>query len=644
MAEDEDGLPFFADPAFRPPGGGAGAGYGDDGAEEYDRYLDVQASSSGAGADIFTAARVGDTARLGEILAADPETVGERDRWSATPLYYAALCGHLDAVRALLEGGAIADESCFDGERVHYAALRGDIRAALAAAAARPPPLGPLAADLRELAPPGGGGWLDGLSAPRGCGAGAAADLVLSLPDGTALPAHRALLWRAPLFRARLASGRWGGGGGGGGPAAVVALHGARGRLPGPALRALCAFLYTDRVDVPAQAAAALAEAAAAAGLGDLAGAIRRERSTQAHYRRLKRGGGTTTTTTGTARAGPGSTARRFVIHPAALPATARLAADLGSLSARSAALAKAGEAGPADDGADVLLVPSPDGASPRRHFYRAHAAILAARSPYFRAALAPDWQSPAPPGGRLRAVRTALGGPGLAAVLEHAYCAAVLAPFAPPGSPAPRPEAVDGLLEAGGLALMGAPYAAAVSDGVARAWAAHPPGLRDLAAVALAADARGAASLRGASLAQLAGRFDRAAAGVAAAAAAAATTPTATTHPDTATLAAFVAAAAPPAWCPTAHAAAAAALAAAAARGEASAHPTPALAAEGDLLADLREAYLEGARGGGGGRRDAVAASFDARLAALGAAAAGALAEEREEAGGKSRTKEVVE
>jgi hypothetical protein len=38
------------------------------------------------------------------------------------------------------------------------------------------------------------------------------------------------------------------------------------------------------------------------------------------------------------------------------------------------------------------------------------------------------------------------------------------------------------------------------------------------------------------------------------------------------------------------------------------------------------------------------VAASFDARLAALGAAAAGALAEEREEAGGKSRTKEVVE
>ena len=627
MADAEDGLPFYGD---APAPGDNGEADNDD---DDDPYLTVRPAPAPSSADLFTAARLGDTPRLAAILAADPEAVGGRDVWSATPLYYAALCGHLEAVNLLLAAGAVADESCFDGERVHYAALRGDIRAALAAAAARPPPLGPLASDLRELAPPGGGGWLDGLSAPRGCGPGAEADITLTLPDGTALPSHRALLARAPLFRERLASGRWGG--------PLVALHGTAGRLPGPALRALVAFLYTDRVDCPRASAGALRDAAAAAGLGGLAAAIRRELATQAHYRRLKRGGGGGSGGAPAAAHAAAPPARRFVLHPAALPPGARLAADLGALAARSAALAKAGVDGPANDAADALLLcDGGGGGGGRRAFFRVHAPILAARSPFFQAALAPAWtdaaaEAAAVPAGRLRAVRTALAAPGLAAVLEHAYASSLAAPFGPPGSPAPGPGTVDALLEAGGLALMGPPFAAAVSDGVVRGWAAHPPPLRDLAAVVLAADARGAASLRAAALARLAARFDRAAAGVAAAAAAAVVThaPPASAscapqNHDTATLAAFVAAAAPAAWCPAAHAAAAAALAAAAARGEASSHPTPALAAEGPLLADLREAYLEGARGGGGGRRDAVAASFDARLAALGAAAAAAALE----------------
>jgi len=50
-----------------------------------------------------------------------------------------------------LESGAICSEHTFDGDRCHYAALNLKVRKLLKAFEARPPPLGPLQADLREI-------------------------------------------------------------------------------------------------------------------------------------------------------------------------------------------------------------------------------------------------------------------------------------------------------------------------------------------------------------------------------------------------------------------------------------------------------------------------------------------------------------
>ena len=88
--------------------------------DDDDLYLDVRAATSGSTSDVFLAARLGDTARLASILAADPEAVGARDLWSATALYYAALCGHLEAVNLLREAGAL----CVLRERECVAAKR----------------------------------------------------------------------------------------------------------------------------------------------------------------------------------------------------------------------------------------------------------------------------------------------------------------------------------------------------------------------------------------------------------------------------------------------------------------------------------------------------------------------------------------
>ncbi|KAL2938741.1 hypothetical protein RDABS01_022190 [Bienertia sinuspersici] len=76
--------------------------------------------------------------------------VNARDQWDSVALYYACLAGHLDAARMLLENGAICDEHTFDGDRCHYAALNLKVRKLLKAFEARPPPLGPLQAALRD--------------------------------------------------------------------------------------------------------------------------------------------------------------------------------------------------------------------------------------------------------------------------------------------------------------------------------------------------------------------------------------------------------------------------------------------------------------------------------------------------------------
>ncbi|XP_021724532.1 BTB/POZ domain-containing protein At2g04740 isoform X1 [Chenopodium quinoa] len=99
--------------------------------------------------DVFEAARAGDVDRLRYLLESGVN-VNARDQWDSVALYYACLAGHLEAARMLLENGAICDEHTFDGDRCHYAALNLKVRKLLKAFEARPPPLGPLQAALRE--------------------------------------------------------------------------------------------------------------------------------------------------------------------------------------------------------------------------------------------------------------------------------------------------------------------------------------------------------------------------------------------------------------------------------------------------------------------------------------------------------------
>ncbi|KAK4492942.1 hypothetical protein RD792_000269 [Penstemon davidsonii] len=100
--------------------------------------------------DVFEASRAGDVERLRYLLESGLVNVNARDKWDSVALYYACLAGHLDAVRMLLESGAICSEHTFDGDRCHYAALNLKVRKLLKAFEARPPPLEPLQAALRD--------------------------------------------------------------------------------------------------------------------------------------------------------------------------------------------------------------------------------------------------------------------------------------------------------------------------------------------------------------------------------------------------------------------------------------------------------------------------------------------------------------
>jgi len=189
-----------------------------------------------AAADVFEAARAGDTARVCALVDARPELVDAADASNSTPLFYACLCGHLPTVRALLARGAGCEEATFEGERAVYGALTDDIRGALGAArAAARARGGPLSRHLFFLLE--SGRW---------------ADLTLVVrADGTRLAVHRAVLAaRCAPLAAKLA-GRW---------AARDVVELVDARLDGAALRAVVRFLYTERIVVPrARLAAALA-------------------------------------------------------------------------------------------------------------------------------------------------------------------------------------------------------------------------------------------------------------------------------------------------------------------------------------------------------------------------------------------------
>ena len=70
--------------------------------------------------DLTRSVRRGDLDRVRYLCEYTKVAVSHRDRFGATPLYYACLCGHVDVVRFLLSNGAKAEERTFDGERVSH--------------------------------------------------------------------------------------------------------------------------------------------------------------------------------------------------------------------------------------------------------------------------------------------------------------------------------------------------------------------------------------------------------------------------------------------------------------------------------------------------------------------------------------------
>ncbi|KAK9830010.1 hypothetical protein WJX72_009170 [[Myrmecia] bisecta] len=323
--------------------------------ETLDPYYFVQAREVPRG-DIYQACRVGDLQRVAYLVEHDGVEINARDRWDSVPLYYTCLAGHIEVARYLLEAGAVCNEFTFDGDRCHYASLTMAIRNLLRQYEARPPPLAPLASALRTLSP----------DFDMGDAAPSTSDVPWSDFTfhicGERIPLHRAILAaRSRFFRRRLLH-EWRPQEGSG----HREVHLVESALQPLALKAVLAFLYTERLDFPTSDLDAVLRVVRKCCLADLAAAIRKEMTTVKYYFK----------TTHREEA-----PRRVVLQPGSVPAEARLSADLGRLRELSAQLESSGTFGLASDFADLVVE-----VEGRR--FRCHCCILAARSDYFRALL----------------------------------------------------------------------------------------------------------------------------------------------------------------------------------------------------------------------------------------------------------------
>ncbi|KAK9818730.1 hypothetical protein WJX74_005054, partial [Apatococcus lobatus] len=318
--------------------------------------------------NIYQASRVGDVERIRFLVETEHVDVNTRDLWDSVPLYYACLTGRLEVVQYLLEAGAVCNEYTFDGDRCHYASLNEPIRVVLRQYEARAPPLGPLASDLRCLsslcADPEAQvqpSVSDGETGEMWC------DFAFVI-QGERIPLHRAILAaRSPFLRRRLHN-RWLPREGDGRREVWLANE----RLQPATLKAVLAFLYTERLDIAMADVAAVKEVAAKCKLAALQASIDAELRTLKYYFKTTR---------------REEAPRRFVLQPGSVKGEARLAADLSQLRDHCAALETHSLAVPARDFADLLLQ-----VEGRR--FRAHRCILAARSEYFRALFQRSTQS----------------------------------------------------------------------------------------------------------------------------------------------------------------------------------------------------------------------------------------------------------
>ncbi|XP_059661170.1 BTB/POZ domain-containing protein At2g04740 [Cornus florida] len=201
--------------------------------------------------DVFEASRAGDVDRLGYLLESGVN-VNARDQWDSVALYYACLAGHLDAAKMLLESGAICSEHTFDGDRCHYASLNLKVRKLLKAFEARPPPLGPLQAALRETFL---GCWanrvyldqldsqsqIPGYSSNGGFSSSHFPPDVVFYIQGRPIEAHRVILSaRSPFFKKKFETD-W---------KDRKEVRFSREKLSYPALYSLIHFFYSDRLEI----------------------------------------------------------------------------------------------------------------------------------------------------------------------------------------------------------------------------------------------------------------------------------------------------------------------------------------------------------------------------------------------------------
>lgn len=270
--------------------------------------------------NVFEAARAGDVDRLRYLLESGVN-VNARDQWDSVALYYACLAGHLDAARMLLESGAICSEHTFDGDRCHYAALNLKVRKLLKAFEARPPPLPPLQAALREtfLGCKANQVYLEQSDAHlQFCDASIPARLDLSYfpPDfafyvhGRPIEAHRVILSaRSPFFKQKFETS-W---------RDRREVRFSKERLSYAALYSLIQFFYSDRLEIGVDDMEDLARICKVCKCESLQRIIERELIHQryADYKALRE---------------VDSSQRRFILQGLSLPEEDRLPAALSRI------------------------------------------------------------------------------------------------------------------------------------------------------------------------------------------------------------------------------------------------------------------------------------------------------------------------
>lgn len=319
--------------------------------------------------DIYEASRAGDVERLRYLLESGVN-VNARDQWDSVSLYYACLAGHLDAARMLLESGAICSEHTFDGDRCHYAALNLKVRKLLKAFEARPPPLGPLQAAMRDtflgctanrlyLEQSDSQFQFPGPSSNGESNYNHFPPDVVFVVQGRPIEAHRVILSaRSPFFRRKFETD-W---------KNRTEVRLSREKLSFPALYSLIHFFYSDRLEIAVDDMEDLARICKVCKCESLQKIVEKEVDLQKHaeYKSLR---------------DVDNSQKRFILQGLSLPEEDRLPSSLCQILQISLANSTMEMSDSLDDFADICIKVS-------EKVFRCHQVVLASRSEYFKARL----------------------------------------------------------------------------------------------------------------------------------------------------------------------------------------------------------------------------------------------------------------